>query len=248
MKKIYFLTTLLILFSYNIFSQNSYIKYEGIWEFLPSNGKETTFKVFSLFKKNKQLEITFWKKNNSIDIEGSPYTYFGFWDVLINEPQPKYILDIKPNGKYIFFYDKLIKNDNSKNKIGYDSLGYLFQPTRKCEWNIHEKLPNHQKTLELYFNMEPDVYKKVDEIPDYVLISLKKNKEHWQRYLEFWGEKEGSIHVQKSFIYSQPNKQTKMYLLKDDEVEIIEEKENWLHIRYYGKKTIDGWIKKSDVE
>jgi hypothetical protein len=248
MKNIYFLTTLLILLSYNIFSQNSYIKYEGIWEFLPTNGKETTFEVFSLFKKNKQLEITFWKKNNSIDIEGSPYTYFGFWDVLINEPQPKYISEIKSTGKYIFFYDKLTKNDNSKNKIGYDSLGYLFQPTRKCEWNIYEKLPNHHKTLELYFNMEPDVYKKVDEIPDYVLISLKKTKEHWQRYLDFIEHKELKIKGLKTIIHLSPNKSTKMYLIKDDEVEIIEEKDDWLKVRYYGKKVVEGWIKKSDVE
>ncbi len=39
-----------------------------------------------------------------------------------------------------------------------------------------------------------------------------------------------------------------MYLLKDDIVEIIEEKEDWLHIRYYSKKVVEGWIKKSDVE
>jgi SH3-like domain-containing protein len=49
-------------------------------------------------------------------------------------------------------------------------------------------------------------------------------------------------------IKTKPNKQTKMYLLKDDIVEIIEEKEDWLHIRYYSKKVVEGWIKKSDVE
>jgi hypothetical protein len=52
----------------------------------------------------------------------------------------------------------------------------------------------------------------------------------------------------KSYIYLKPNNISNMYLIKGDEVEIIEEKENWLKIRYYGKKTIEGWIKKSDVE
>lgn len=52
----------------------------------------------------------------------------------------------------------------------------------------------------------------------------------------------------KTIIYSSQNTPTKMYLLKGDEVEIIEEKDDWLKIRYYGKKTIEGWIKKSDVE
>ena len=39
-----------------------------------------------------------------------------------------------------------------------------------------------------------------------------------------------------------------MYLLKGDVVEILQEKDDWLQIRYYGKKTIEGWIKKGDVE
>jgi hypothetical protein len=52
----------------------------------------------------------------------------------------------------------------------------------------------------------------------------------------------------KVYLNSIPNKPTKMYLIKGDEVEILEEKGEWLKIRYYGKKTIEGWIKKSDVE
>jgi SH3-like domain-containing protein len=39
-----------------------------------------------------------------------------------------------------------------------------------------------------------------------------------------------------------------MYLIKNDVVEVLEEQEDWLRIRYYGKKVIEGWIKKSDVE
>ncbi|WP_435355899.1 hypothetical protein [Emticicia sp. SJ17W-69] len=52
----------------------------------------------------------------------------------------------------------------------------------------------------------------------------------------------------KVFLNTTPNTLTKMYLLKGDEVEIIDEKDEWLKIRYYGKKTVEGWIKKSDVE
>ncbi|WP_337045419.1 hypothetical protein [Emticicia sp. 17c] len=52
----------------------------------------------------------------------------------------------------------------------------------------------------------------------------------------------------KSDIYNNLRISTKMYLIKEDEGEILEEKNDWLKIRYYGKKTIEGWIKKSDVE
>ncbi|MFY7987347.1 MAG: SH3 domain-containing protein [Flavobacterium sp.] len=56
------------------------------------------------------------------------------------------------------------------------------------------------------------------------------------------------IKVSNAIIYNTPNSPTKMYLIKGDEVEILEEKGEWLKIRYYGKKTIEGWIKRSDVE
>lgn len=55
------------------------------------------------------------------------------------------------------------------------------------------------------------------------------------------------IKSNKSFVYKVPNIITQIYLLKGDEVEILDQKNNWLKIRYYGKKTIEGWIKKEDV-
>jgi hypothetical protein len=52
----------------------------------------------------------------------------------------------------------------------------------------------------------------------------------------------------KSIVYSLSETPTRMYLIKGDEVEILEEKDEWLRVRFYGKKIIEGWIKKSDVE
>jgi hypothetical protein len=56
------------------------------------------------------------------------------------------------------------------------------------------------------------------------------------------------IIIPKSVIHTIPKLLTKMYLLKGDKVEVLEEKGEWLKVRYYGKKIIEGWIKKSDVE
>lgn len=56
------------------------------------------------------------------------------------------------------------------------------------------------------------------------------------------------IMVNKSYIFREPKKRTNSYLVKGNEVEIIKEKDNWLKIRYQGKKIIEGWIKKSDIE
>ncbi len=57
-----------------------------------------------------------------------------------------------------------------------------------------------------------------------------------------------TIQIEKSTIYTSPNIPTKMYLVKFDEVEVIAEKDNWLHIKYYGKKIVEGWIRKKDTE
>jgi hypothetical protein len=243
MKYIYSIVLTYIIIQ-NSFSQNNFKNLQGIWEFTPPTFDYDS--TWLLFKNNKSLEITYWNETKKSSIYGKPYTYYGFWDTSYfgGVSKPKQISELKPKGRYILFYDKLIKDLNEENKIGYDTLGNLYRPTRGCDWGFI----NDGNEIEFNFGPQPDTYKRVTKIPDYVLISLKKNNEHWQRYLEFLGEKEGSIHVQKSFIYSQPNKQTKMYLLKDDEVEIIEKKEDWLHIRYYGKKVVEGWIKKSDVE
>ena len=234
-----------------VFSQTPPKLFDGIWEFVPLAGSsDSAIKSFQVINKNRLIEVSYWLDTKSASIYGNPFTYYGFWDTFLKEPQPKNISELKQTGKYLLFYDDLIKNETEKNKIGYDSLGNLYKATRQCSWAINDNLPAGlpSKTLSLFFNMEPDFYKKVDEIPDYVLISLKKNKEDWEKYLNFLGHKMLIIRQMKSFIYSLPDKKTKIYLLKNDEVEILEEKDNWLKIRYYGNKTIEGWIKKSDVE
>ena len=62
-------------------------------------------------------------------------------------------------------------------------------------------------------------------------------------------EKIKKISCKKSNIYFSTNvdNPAKMYLIKGDEVILIKEKDQWIKIRYYGKKPIEGWIKKSDI-
>jgi hypothetical protein len=57
-----------------------------------------------------------------------------------------------------------------------------------------------------------------------------------------------TILPKKQPLYSSPNVKTKMYLIKGDKVEILEEKDDWYYILYHGKKDIKAWIPKSAVE
>lgn len=80
-------------------------------------------------------------------------------------------------------------------------------------------------------------YKRVKNPPKFVqdfILELKKAK---LRSIK-----------NKSFLYFSTRQKTKQYLLKGDQIEVINENKNFYEIRYYGKKTIEGWIKKSDVE
>ena len=52
----------------------------------------------------------------------------------------------------------------------------------------------------------------------------------------------------KATLHSSFSVPTKMYLLKGDDVELIDREGDWLKIRFRGKRVVDGWIKKSDVE
>jgi len=72
------------------------------------------------------------------------------------------------------------------------------------------------------------------------------SKNYWEIYKN--NVIEERIKLDRTIVYDKNYRPTKMYLIKGDIVEIIKESGSWLNIKYYGKKTIEGWIKKSDVE
>ena len=82
------------------------------------------------------------------------------------------------------------------------------------------------------------IYNLAINVPKEIMREVKKINPN--KYLE--------INTDKSIIYDNQLVKTKMYFLKGDIVELLETNSNWLLVRYYGKKTIEGWIKKSDVE
>jgi hypothetical protein len=110
-------------------------------------------------------------------------------------------------------------------------------------------------TIPLYFHMScgqyPDVYGKIDYLPTHVLTSLKKSSDDWKKYTDFVKsipKTERKIKAKKAYIYSEPEVQTKMYLIENDTVEILEDKGEWLLMRYYGKKVVEGWVQSGDLE
>ncbi|MNR23871.1 hypothetical protein D3C85_1409210 [compost metagenome] len=77
---------------------------------------------------------------------------------------------------------------------------------------------------------------------------MKKPK-YWKTYLDFMGTVEKTIAVPKASIFKNPavTQPTKMYLIKGDKVEILSQDGQWVKIRYYGKATIEGWLRIDDI-
>lgn len=122
---------------------------------------------------------------------------------------------------------------------GINRTYYYYYDSQKLNWYlskyIYEELPmdgpDDIGKKSIYNN-----FSKKWSIED-GLLKPEKDALH-KRVLKICSEKQ--------LLYKSPSFSsiTKMYLIKGDKVELIEEKDNWLHIIYHGKKDIDAWIQK----
>ncbi len=209
---------------------------QGLWKTKFENGNITTIKIII---DNKIIDIDYVKFNYKATVFGEPFGYFGF--VGLND-NPKKISELKNEGDFIkFYYD--LNHD-------YNANGYLLGPDISCPISLNEDLENdpEPKVMYLYFRGTPDAYSKIDTIPSEILLLLRKNKADWKKYADFIGMKQRAIKSEKVFIYSTPESITKMYLMKNDTVEFLEEKGEWVKFRFYGKKLIKGWLKKENIK
>lgn len=208
---------------------------QGIWI-----SEYENIKQIKIFKSNTYFELYYMGKSNTVDATTTiPFGYFGF---STSGAEPKKISELKQEGTFIRFYSSLNQE--------YDNKGNLLGPDLSCPITINEDFDGEKepKVMYLYFRGTPDGYGKVTKVPDHVLLLLKKNKADWRKYSNFVEMKQKPISSKKAIIYSLPNIATKMYLLKNDTIEVLEQKNDWVRMNFYGKKLISGWIKKADVK
>lgn len=143
----------------------------------------------------------------------------GFSDYynLESKSDDSFLLKLKKEGPFFYLISKL---KNGK----YGLIGYRVA-----------EVDNNSITIT---GSNPVTYQRLKYLP----ISIKKYFVSENKIIK-------QISVSKTSIYSSisPLIKTKMYLLQGNKIEILAENGVWLKIRYYGKKTIEGWIKKEDV-
>ncbi|NBB32003.1 hypothetical protein [Cellulophaga sp. BC115SP] len=144
-----------------------------------------------------------------------------------------------------------IKYLNIKNEGSINSIFYFNGILSKLGI---EEFPVQIGTRMEIINSNVHIYKKEKDFPPMIISKLIFQ---FSPILlnQLFDKKIKKITINKSKIYNSPYVPSKMYLIKNDPIEIIEEKNGWLKIRYYPEKngewigkTIEGWIKRSDVE
>lgn len=214
---------------------------QGIWVF-----NDGSYFDYMYIKDNIRLDISYFKNNQSSFLSSKPNGYIGFLNNH-NEDIPKNIKNLGTEGFYAVEFDyPTDTNGNFKDtplvrQFTYNGLG------TDGEMEKVDGYPNFIGFVNGRGQWE--IYNQIPYIPIHVLVALKKNNpKDYEFLIKFLDIDFKTITVQKSIIHSAPNQPTKMYLIKGDEVEFLEENSEWYKMRFYGKKTIEGWIRKSDVK
>jgi hypothetical protein len=87
---------------------------------------------------------------------------------------------------------------------------------------------------------ENEYHQQIHHLPNLIVQALCRNSTEKIKVEAFLKIKYAMIKTIKTFLHKEPNIPSKMYLLQNDPVEVIEEKGNWLKIRYYPEKLTNG--------
>lgn len=227
---------------------------QGIWsgEHYDNRVGHTPDNVHSyiIIKGNKALEISQDKhKRSDFSTLADPFSYIGFDNDKI--PYPKKISDLSDKGERLIFYDVEGRDYDKQGNILPNAIDLSCHITYNED--IEDWAPGDTSNYLRFYGASPDDYygyEQVTAIDDAFLLQLHKyNKVLWKQYLAFEGLKEKKVIVKKSSIYpgADTPKPTKMYLIEGDVFVVLEEKNDRIKIRYFGKKKVEGWIKKNEA-
>jgi uncharacterized protein YegJ (DUF2314 family) len=210
----------------------------------------------SLYTTTNDVEVDTLKvDNNQLDI--CEYKY------------PEHIMSYliySNNDKVIFINNQAIKLTNVEQGLAFDSLSYKDNRLTIFYLASGGTNTNHVSYKYTFIKIQND-FKLITAIKEYSVevsdgfdlktqeLTLKDiylSNFDSMKYIEAFDNTNKytikQIRLDKQFLYETPAIKTKMYLVKGDEVEILEEKDDWLYILYKGKKDIKAWIPKSAIE
>jgi len=228
-------------------------QFEGKWLFVPpKNSGDTSFTAIDIFKRNMRLKLFFWHNPAEISVRER---LIGF------APKGKKIQrlsDLASEGQRMHFYTP---NPSAPN----DSIHYFQEASPSCLALFNgiageEEMAPPEDGEPNYFTFnfngrENEYHIQIHHLPNRVVQALHKNPVEKSKVEDFLGIHYACIKPTTVLINKQPHQPTKIYLIQNDPVEVVEERDDWLKIKYYPEKngewtgkTIEGWIEKTDVE
>ncbi|MCU0394099.1 MAG: hypothetical protein MUE81_23570 [Thermoflexibacter sp.] len=193
------------------------------------------------------------------EISSSPNSTQTYYDII---KQPNLLSITTDKGRIVAIGENLVGFVSQKKDTlsinSFNQNGTIFSICIREDSALLCNYPSFNWIDSSYFYNGTDVfdYIKVQSLPmDLRLQLFRLSKPKNRNYLYDFLRLDYRFIKSKSRIYKSPNHSTKMYLVKEDIIEVIENKADWLKIKYYPEKngawtgkTIEGWIKKSDVE
>ncbi|KND83362.1 hypothetical protein [Aggregatibacter actinomycetemcomitans] len=127
---------------------------------------------------------------------------------------------------------------------------YDYKISDLCYIPQEEKCPRSNLVKE-----DKNIHKVAKEFFYNVSLFDFDSDEAYKKIYDMWQGvgNDSKIKSDKSYLYRTPNKVTNMYLVKGDNITILDEKkdsygEKWYFINYKGKKEINMWIKADSVD
>jgi hypothetical protein len=205
---------------------------QGIWNYTMSPDTAGAFKLVS---KKRCLDFTYSSNKNSDSEVTLIEMIVGFQSVVnwSDKTGVIYVDSLKENG---LFFTEIVDMEQIEQGGLIDKAFCMIASYYECDGNILSinggKLFEYEKILTLPFDAIQNLHRcgKIDKrnyIKDYLNLKVL------------------TIGNTKCKVHSTPNGQTKLQLNKDDMIIVIEDRGNWLNVRYNDSGT--GWIKKTDA-
>ncbi|MCP4969833.1 MAG: hypothetical protein GY932_04435 [Arcobacter sp.] len=176
-------------------------------------------------------------------------------------------LEVYINGKKYITNDKLLTKSMKHDEITAENFKNMYFIKNKFVLILGTLKGDNYVEFKMFFNSQYGLIKvvkqttnfftdgtskKVYKLKEKLLLSdLTYNKSFiHSEIFDYLEEVIILIQSKRQYLFNNPNKnsKTKMYLIKGDKVEILEEKDDWLYILYKGKKDIKAWIPKNAVQ
>lgn len=222
-----------------LFGQNNHVAlsretFEGVWQSYDEPREyfiiKNDYYISIYISNNEPLNIDFWRYGFVTEND--------YNSCKLDKDKCLPVSSIKDKGHYFFVYTKEdFPESGCLGKSNTIYYGYSIDDVNSSDITIEYVNVLEYHRSELPKDVELEIVEKMS----------KRGLSMPRTYLYNSWEHCGRVRSPRAIIYSKPDIPTKMYFIYGDGVRILEQRSDWFHVEFHGRKIIDGWIKMSDI-